>query len=64
MNPITIFAIRAVTGGLFAFILMRVFRPDLHPVYFLPMAAFLIGTAYALDYLRKRKSTEKGKPTH
>jgi len=55
VNSITIFIIRLIMGGLFAFILLRIFRPEAHPAYVIVLTAFLIGTAYGLEYLRKSK---------
>ncbi|MGM0452461.1 MAG: hypothetical protein ACQERN_04790 [Thermodesulfobacteriota bacterium] len=55
MNQMTVFVIRALVAGFFAFVLTRVFRPEANLLFVALLAVFLVGTAYGLDYLRKNK---------
>jgi hypothetical protein len=58
MNKLYLFLIRLLAGGLIAFIIMRIFRPDAEPVYAVGFGALLVGLAYGLEYIRKRKSND------
>jgi hypothetical protein len=52
---IQIFAIRALMGLGIAVVLTRMFRGHSDPLYVIGLATILVGLAYALEYLRKRK---------
>ncbi|MBW2010108.1 MAG: hypothetical protein JRG68_06935 [Deltaproteobacteria bacterium] len=56
MNKLNIFVIRAVLGAVFAVILTRFFYPNAHIVYVMGLVFALVGMAYLLEYLRRRKS--------
>jgi len=58
MNRLYLFIIRLLAGGLIAFIIMRIFRPDAGPVYVIGFGALLVGLAYGFEYFRKRKSSD------
>jgi hypothetical protein len=49
------FIIRALLGLGFAVVLTRMFRGHSDPLYIIGLATILVGLAYALEYLRKRK---------
>jgi len=49
------FIIRAVMGLAMAVVLTRMFRGHSDPVYIIGLATILVGLAYAMEYLRKRK---------
>ncbi len=49
------FIIRAVMGLGMAVVLTRMFRGHSDPVYVIGLATILVGLAYAMEYLRKRK---------
>ena len=55
MNKLYLFVIRLLLGGFLAVIIMRIFRPDAQSVYIFGLGAGLVGLAYSLEYLRKRK---------
>ena len=50
-----IFVIRALMGLGIAVVLTRMFRGHTDPLYIIGLATILVGLAYALEYLRKRK---------
>jgi hypothetical protein len=50
-----IFIIRALMGLGMAVVLTRLFRDHHDPVYIIGLATILVGLAYAMEYLRKRK---------
>jgi hypothetical protein len=50
-----IFVIRALLGLGIAVVLTRMFRGHSEPLYVVGLATILVGLAYALEYLRKRK---------
>ncbi len=56
MSKLNIFVIRAVLGAVFAVILTRFFYPNAHIVYVMGLGFALVGMAYLLEYLRRRKS--------
>jgi uncharacterized membrane protein HdeD (DUF308 family) len=56
VSKLNIFVIRAVLGAVFAVILTRFFYPNAHIVYVMGFAFVLVGMAYLLEYLRRRKS--------
>jgi len=56
MNKLYLFIIRLLVGGFIAFIIIRIFRPDAGAVYVIGFGALLVGLAYGLEYIRKRKS--------
>lgn len=56
MNELTILAVRAVMGGVFAFLLMRFFYPDARFYTVIGFGIVLVGLAYLFDFLRSRKS--------
>jgi len=56
VNKLNIFVIRAVLGAVFAVILTRFFYPNAHIVYVMGLVFALVGMAYLLEYLRRRKS--------
>ncbi len=55
MNPIQLLFIRAVLGLVFAVILTRMFRGHSEPLYVGGLTVILVGLAYGLEHLRKRK---------
>ena len=55
MHPFQLFFIRAVLGLVFAVLLTRIFRGHTDPVYVGGLTVILVGLAYGLEYLRKRK---------
>ena len=50
-----IFVIRALMGLGIAVVLTRMFRGHSDPIYIVGLATILVGLAYAMEYLRKRK---------
>jgi len=56
VSKLNIFVIRAVLGAVFAVILTRFFYPNAHIVYVMGLGFALVGMAYLLEYLRRRKS--------
>jgi hypothetical protein len=56
MDKLYLFIIRLLVGGLIAFIIIRIFRPDAGSVYMIGFGALLVGLAYSLEYIRKSKS--------
>ncbi len=56
MNHLQIFILRAVLGGVMAFILCRVFRPGAGISAVIGLAIILVGLSYLFEYFRKRKS--------
>ena len=50
-----VFIIRAILGLGIAVVLTRLFRNTTDPVYIIGLATILVGLAYAMEYLRKRK---------
>ena len=55
MSRFNIFLIRAILGTVFAVVLLRFFYQKTNLVYTAALGIFLVGMAYFLDYLRKRK---------
>ena len=55
MTQFQIFIIRALMGLGMAVVLTRMFRHNSDPVYIVGLATILVGLAYAMEYLRKRK---------
>ena len=55
MNDLAIFFLRAILGGVIAVVIARTFRPDGGPLIVTGLAVLLVGTAYLLDYSRKKK---------
>ncbi|MDY6904976.1 MAG: hypothetical protein SWH61_09840 [Thermodesulfobacteriota bacterium] len=56
MNNLTILAVRALLGIVFAFILIRFFYPGARLYTVVGLGIVLVGLAYLFDYLRNRKS--------
>ena len=54
-----ILVIRVILAALFAVILMRLFRPELHPGLGVLLAAFLLGIVYIREHFRKKQPTDK-----
>lgn len=54
MNHLYIFLLRAILGGVIAIVIARTFRPNDGPFTVIGLAVFLVGTAYLLDYSRKK----------
>ncbi|MEA3231253.1 MAG: hypothetical protein U9Q05_05800 [Thermodesulfobacteriota bacterium] len=54
MNQLYIFLLRAILGGVIAIVIARTFRPDGGPLTVVGLAVLFVGTAYLLDYFRKR----------
>ena len=50
-----IFIIRALLGLAMAVILVRMFDKSMQPFYIAGLAIILVGLAYFMEYLRKRK---------
>jgi hypothetical protein len=50
-----IFIIRALLGLAMAVILVRMFDKSMEPFYIAGLAIILVGLAYFMEYLRKRK---------
>jgi membrane-bound ClpP family serine protease len=57
MSKLYLFIIRLLVGGLIAFIIIRIFRPDAGAFYVIGVGAVLVGLAYVLENIRKRKSS-------
>ncbi|MFZ7128103.1 MAG: hypothetical protein ACOWWM_18255 [Desulfobacterales bacterium] len=55
MTAFHMFFIRAVLGLVFAVIITKVFRGVIDPVYVTGLAIILVGLAYLMEYLRKRR---------
>ncbi|VEN74172.1 conserved hypothetical protein [Candidatus Desulfarcum epimagneticum] len=56
MSALSIFLIRLVMGGGFAFLLGRLFYPDANAGYIAGLGAILVGLAYFAEFLRNRKN--------
>ncbi len=56
MNHLYIFLLRAILGGVIAVVIARTFRPDGGTITVVGLAILLVGTAYILDYFRKRNT--------
>ena len=54
MNHLYIFLLRAILGGAIAVVIARAFRPDGGVIVVVGLAILMVGTAYLLDYFRKR----------
>ena len=54
MNHLYIFLLRAILGGVISIVIARTFRPNGGPLTVVVLAVLLVGTAYLLDYFRKR----------
>jgi len=54
MNHLYIFLLRAIPGGRPTIKKKRTFRPNGGPLTVVGLAVLLVGTAYLLDYFRKR----------
>jgi hypothetical protein len=50
-----IFIIRALIGLAMAVVLVRMFDKSMEPYYIAGLATILVGLAYFMEYLRKRK---------
>ena len=57
MNQLSIFVIRAVVGLAFAAIITRMFYGRINPGYVVGLAVIMVGLAYFVEYLRKRKKS-------
>ena len=57
MNQLSIFVIRAVVGLAFAAIITRMFYGRINPGYVVGLAGIMVGLAYFVEYLRKRKKS-------
>jgi hypothetical protein len=55
VNPFILFVLRALLGLGIAFLLMRIFHPAAPAWVTVLLAAALVGFAYVLETLRKRK---------
>ncbi len=55
LNGLSIFVMRAVLGLVFAVILTKMFRGAIDPLYVAGLAVILVGLAYGMEYLRRRK---------
>ena len=56
MNQFSVFVIRAVVGLAFAAIITRMFHGRINPGYVVGLATIMVGLAYFVEYLRKRKT--------
>lgn len=56
MNQLQIFILRAILGGILAFVLTRLFHPEAGPPMIIGLGIILVGLAYVFEYLRKKKS--------
>ena len=56
MNQFSVFVIRAVVGLAFAAIITRMFHGRINPGYVVSLATIMVGLAYFVEYLRKRKT--------
>jgi len=57
VNQLSIFVIRAVVGLAFAAIITRMFYGRINPGYVVGLAVIMVGLAYFVEYLRKRKKS-------
>ncbi len=55
MHELSMFIIRVCLGGVFAYIITRLFRPDAGPWFIAGLAVFLVIMAYLLDFVRTRR---------
>ena len=55
MNQLYVFIIRAILGGVFAVIAMRIFRPNAGLGVTILLGVVLVGLAYLKEYYGKRK---------
>jgi len=55
LNAFQIFIIRALMGLGMSVVLVRMFHKSTNPVYIGGLAVILVGLAYFMEYLRKRK---------
>ena len=55
MSSLTIFAIRAILGVIFAMLLVRFFYPNASVPGIIGFAIGLVGLAYITEHFRKRK---------
>jgi hypothetical protein len=51
-----IFIIRAIFSAVFAVVICKMFRPDAHILFIAGLGIFLLGTSYAFEYYRKKKT--------
>jgi hypothetical protein len=56
VNQLYIFIIRAILGGVFAVIAVRMFKPHAGLGFTVLLAIILVGLAYLKEYYGKRKS--------
>ena len=56
MNQLYIFIIRAILGGVFAVIAVRIFRPQAGLGFTVMLGIILVGLAYLKEFYRKRKN--------
>ena len=55
VNQFYIFIIRAILGGVFAVIAVRIFKPNAGVEFTVLLGVILVGLAYLKEYYRKRK---------
>ena len=56
MGKFNLFVFRAILSGVFAVVLSRIFHPEFHPLWVVGLAVMLLGLAYFMEYLGRRKS--------
>jgi len=56
VNQLYIFIIRAILGGVFAVIAVRIFRPQAGLGFTVMLGIILVGLAYLKEFYRKRKN--------
>jgi len=56
VNQLQIFILRAILGGILAFVLSRIFHPEAGAPMVIGLGVVLVGLAYMFEYLRKNKS--------
>ncbi|MFO8112149.1 MAG: hypothetical protein R6T92_06540 [Desulfosalsimonadaceae bacterium] len=54
MHEVSMFLLRVCLGGVFAYVIARIFRPEADLGFIVGMTAFLVIMAYLLEYLRTR----------
>jgi uncharacterized membrane protein HdeD (DUF308 family) len=55
MTQFNIFIIRVIFGAVFAVVLTRMFYGKVADVYVAGLAVFLVGMAYIIEYIRKKR---------
>jgi hypothetical protein len=53
-----IFIVRAVFSAVFAVLICKIFRPEAQPGFIAGLGIFLLGTSYAFEYYRKKKTDD------